>query len=436
MAGAQKDVALDAISQSIVDRVTTWVEREGVLRAGEPMMVACSGGGDSTALLAALAWSRRWPLLAVYVDHGLRSGTEQEAALVARHAERLGVQSTSLRVEIERRGNLMAAARRARYRALALLACRRGVRVIAVGHTATDQAETVLFRMLRGDPLQALAGMPRRRAMSEGGTAGVELLRPLLDVRRSETRAWVRQLGLEIVDDPTNEAEQFSRTRIRRALSADPQLESEIEELSGMAAEWMAELDREAAALGSIDSLPVAGVAEAGPDVVLRLLRRAGVHHAGAAQVASLLRLAESQAGSSYVDLGGGMVAERRYAHLRIGDHTPDPGDLLVAVVAAGALPWLGGVVEIGCDRPLPPGLWLRNLRPGDRLLLRGGHRKLQDLWTDLKVPRFERRRLPLLAGERGDILWVGGSPPILASDGFPDGLRLRYHPCGTAQSG
>ena len=149
---------VDTSQHIVTQSLAAFVAREGRPSQGELVVVGCSGGQDSTALLAALAESGLGPLVAVYVDHGLRQGTQAEADLVARHALRLGARSTSVRVLVEPRGNLLARAREARYRALAGIAVGEGARLVAVGHTASDQAETACFRAARGDPWPAFAG--------------------------------------------------------------------------------------------------------------------------------------------------------------------------------------------------------------------------------------------------------------------------------------
>src|SRR5262249_6438891 len=142
----------------------------------------------------------------------------------------------------------------------------------------------------------------------------------------------------------------------------------------------------------------------------LRLLRRAGLHRAGAAHVAALLDLCARPHGTRAVDLGDGLRAERSYQRLRLGPTmhplpAPPAPPLAATVTAPGRYPWLRGAVVVSADPsegdpvPLPPGapLELRTFRPGDRLRIRSGRRKLQDVFTDRKVPRGERALVPLL---------------------------------------
>jgi tRNA(Ile)-lysidine synthase len=178
--------------------------------------------------------------------------------------------------------------------------------------------------------------------------------------------------------------------------------------------------DEAAQGLGTLDDLDATAVAAAGPEVALRLLRRAGLYRAGRVQVEALLRLVSSQQGSRTLDLGSGIVAERCYGRLRLGPPRQDPGDLAIPVTGGGRYPWGVGVVVVTLAEgaTVPANLVLRNLRPGDRLRTPAGRRKLHDMLVDRKVPRSLRRRVPLLAVE-SEVLWVGwpggGRPGRLA---------------------
>ena len=184
-------------------------DRESVLRAGEAILVACSGGPDSLTLLDALARlapPRGWGLLCAHVDHGLRPGAAAEGDVVARECARLGVEFRHLRVEGTPTGSVQAWARDRRYAALAECARDAGCTVIATGHTADDQAETVLMRALAGATPTALAAMRPRRGL---------LARPLLEVWRRDTEEYCRCVGMVPVSDPSNADPRFLRSRVR-----------------------------------------------------------------------------------------------------------------------------------------------------------------------------------------------------------------------------
>jgi tRNA(Ile)-lysidine synthase len=184
-------------------------DRRAVIKRGEAVLIACSGGPDSTALLDALARlgpPRDWRLTVAHVDHGLREGSASEAELVARLAEARGLPFRALRVAVEPGGSLQDHARNARHAALRSEAARVGASVIALGHTADDQAETVLMRLLAG---ASPAGLPAMAERERG------LVRPLLRVWREATIAYCAALGIEPLVDPSNADPRFLRSRVR-----------------------------------------------------------------------------------------------------------------------------------------------------------------------------------------------------------------------------
>jgi tRNA(Ile)-lysidine synthase len=152
------------------------------------------------------------------VDHGLREGSAGEAAEVARVCAVRGIPHETLNVTVAAAGNLQANARDARYHALASWLRRRGLGVLATGHHADDQAETLLMRLARGAGVRGLAAM---RAVSPlPGSPDLALVRPLLGWRRAELAGVVAAAGLAAAQDPSNRAERFERVRMRRALGA------------------------------------------------------------------------------------------------------------------------------------------------------------------------------------------------------------------------
>lgn len=178
-------------------------------------LVACSGGADSSALAAAAAFvapRMGWRAGLLTVDHGLQAGSATRAEAVAAWARERGlapVRVLAARVA-GRRGGPEAAARAARYEALAAAAAELGAAAVLLGHTRDDQAETVLLALARGAGPRGLAGMPDRR---ESG--GVAWLRPLLGVTREQTRAACRALGLDPWEDPHNADPAYARVRVR-----------------------------------------------------------------------------------------------------------------------------------------------------------------------------------------------------------------------------
>ena len=179
---------------------------EGLAGCRDGVLLAVSGGRDSTAMLHAAAG--RADLVAT-VDHGLREGSADDAAFVAGQCGTLGVECVTLAVSPASASE--DDCRAARYEALRSLAEKRGLRWVAVAHTADDQAETVLHRIARGTGVAGLSGMPRTRGLC----GGVSLVRPLLTVRRADVTAWLESRGLSWREDPTNAGGDYTRGRLR-----------------------------------------------------------------------------------------------------------------------------------------------------------------------------------------------------------------------------
>lgn len=228
----------------ITSTVRRTVRERALISAGEHVLVACSGGPDSTTLLHVLHRLRLElgiTLCAASIDHGLRSDSELEVAAVAGFAGTLGVPFESARIEVSKAGaSIQGRARELRYRALHEIAESLGASSIAVGHSQDDQAETVLARMLRGSGIRGLEGIEARRA--DG------VIRPLLDCRRRDLRAYAVAHELPFVDDPSNHQRSFERVRIRHEvlpalIAEDPRFVEHIAALGDEAAELNAYLD-------------------------------------------------------------------------------------------------------------------------------------------------------------------------------------------------
>ncbi|HEY8338814.1 MAG TPA: tRNA lysidine(34) synthetase TilS, partial [Egibacteraceae bacterium] len=182
---------------------------------GATAVVALSGGPDSSALAHLVAEARPDLRLVVgHVRHGLRDDAA-DAGAAAAHAAALGLAYHERRVSVRRQGEgLEAAARRARYRALVGIAAEVGADAVLVGHTADDQAETLLLNLARGSGVRGLAGMAPLRRERRGGRS-VQVVRPLLRLRRRDVRAFVAGEGLAVVSDPTNADRDQRRARAR-----------------------------------------------------------------------------------------------------------------------------------------------------------------------------------------------------------------------------
>jgi tRNA(Ile)-lysidine synthase len=234
------------------------------------VVVAVSGGPDSLALLRALLTLAASPVVVAHLNHLLR-GEESDAdeafvrevhrALVAAGRPSLVLRCERLDVAAAARAegdNLENAARRLRYGWLASVARESGARWVATGHTADDQAETVLHRLLRGTGLKGLCGIPGRRELAPG----VELVRPLLAVTRAEVVAFLAEEGQSFRDDRSNSDLRFTRNRLRHELLPhlaehyNPAVGSVLCRLTRQAGEVYADLETQAHALLAAVELP------------------------------------------------------------------------------------------------------------------------------------------------------------------------------------
>ena len=423
----------------LVRRLAAALAAPGGPGAGEHLLVAVSGGPDSTALLAALAElasGRGLGLTAAHVDHGLR-GAEgaAEADAVAALATRLGVPFVRCAVTVSAGPDLEARARRARYQALARVAQEVGARRIVTGHTQDDQVETVLLRLLRGAGRRGLGAMRPARG---------RLLRPLLAATRADVRRFLAERGHGFAVDRTNADLRHARNRVRRLLV--PLLRAEFNPRLGPALAALAERLRDeddflaAAAAGRAREL-VAGehlrtaVAKEPPALARRIVRswleRGARRGVGAMHVARVLALSAGRARGAVAIPGPARVVREGEVLVRRPGRAATPssfafeigpgrtvvhpaGGWRVAFSAARARgageARAAGVAHALFDADaLPGGLVLRSPAPGDRVrLLAGGTRKLQDVLVDAKVPRETRALLPVLAAG-AEILWVPG---------------------------
>ncbi len=262
---------------------------------GGGLVAAVSGGPDSVALARAVALTRRpagGPLVLAHLNHGLR-GAESDAdeAFVAELAAQLpGVELCHARLDValaaERAGaNLEGTARRLRYDWLAGVARERGIRRVATGHTADDQAETVLHRLLRGTGLQGLRGIAPRREIAPG----VELVRPMLGVTRADVLSFLQALGQPYREDSTNRDLRRTRNRIRHELlplltgQYNPAIVDVLGRLAAQAAEAFRDEQAAAETLLAAAELP-----RAGRELVFDQLRLAA---ASEREVRAMLRL-------------------------------------------------------------------------------------------------------------------------------------------------
>jgi tRNA(Ile)-lysidine synthase len=387
------------------------------------VIVGCSGGADSLALLALVRASRR-ATCAVYVDHGLRAGAH-DADVVAGAAARFGADFCAVRVDIAAGGNLEARARDARYAALEQVRAERQAAAILVGHTRDDQAETVLLNLLRGSGTSGLAGMPARRG---------NLRRPLLGFRRAETREICAQLGLAPVEDLMNDDVRYRRVWLRREII--PQLERDarrdLVEVLARQADLVRDdseyLDGLAAALLDPGAVQDAGRLTAAPVALARRAVRSwlGPPPPAADQVEAVLAVARGERRA--VELPGERRVERVAGALHVVANPPAvpapaalalPGrtrfgrfDLEAWFEHAPPIRWPDGrdAAVLDADR-VGAALTIAAPPAGARFrpLGRSGTKLVSDALREAGVASTERAARPVVIGATGTVCWVVG---------------------------
>jgi tRNA(Ile)-lysidine synthase len=402
--------------------------RTGLVPSGEPLVVMLSGGADSTCLLdVALRLGAR--VRALHVDHGLRPDSAEDARHCGQLCERLGVPLTVERARLPGSGNVQAEAREARYALAERLGAELGADH-AAAHTLSDQAETVVYRLATSPGPRALLGMAPRRG---------RLVRPLLEVPGSATRAWCRDRGLSWREDPLNADPRFARARVRAEVmpvlhDLSPAAERTIARTARLLREEAEVL--EAAAVEALGGPGVAAVSAAELGAQPRALRRLALRRlaaeaspGGAAlsdeQAERVLDMAERRPGTASLDVGAGLRAVVEYGMVRFSSAARPVAPEPVLLPVPGRVAF--GEWEVEARRePGPPAghahdvlldaealgsaVTVRSWRDGDRLRPAGagGTKSLQDLFTDVKIPRELRATLPVVEAD-GEIAWVAG---------------------------
>jgi tRNA(Ile)-lysidine synthase len=413
------------IPSAIRATVRDYIRAHQIFTPG-PVVVAVSGGADSSALLLLLADLRDELGIVLHVahfDHRTRpKQSAEDADFVAKLANRIGA---PIRVgRAEKPTKTEDAARIARYEFLRRAASEIGATAIATGHTRDDQAETVLLHLTRGSGLAGLAGM---RPLREG------IARPLLAIGRKDTVAICRAARIRPRIDPTNRSLRFARNRVRlevlpKLAKINPRASEAIARFAEAAAELQIEDDLDiASALARARDKEAIVIAALDPAIRSRALalawREATDRALGARHRKSLDDLAATEDGSSSLDLPGGH-AIREYGLLRIvGDRPVESSDPATPMELGQEIVWngwrlvLGGPANGGQEAEVPKKLLrklvVRQRVDGDRMTTGGQRKKLQDLFTDAKIPASQRSRWPVIASEDG-VWWVPGltEPP------------------------
>ena len=442
-------------SRSLRSRVHKFIVEHDLIRPGDRLLVGVSGGPDSTALMLLLASLRRslsFELEAAHFDHRLRSrrAAASEERFVLDLANRLDVPLHTGAGDVKTRSkskheSMEQAARGLRYRFLASAAAKAGCRIVAVGHTLDDQAETVLLHLLRGSGLRGLAGMAPHSPWPIAISAAPRLIRPLLQLSHSDTAACCRHAGLSAVDDPSNRSAKHTRSRVRHQLlpllrEFNPRIESALARLAALTAddvevleELAADAIRKSSSKGEvrIDRRRLSGLPAS--------LQRHAVRLAFKRLLGDIRNLSERHIRAVVAANAGGagvrlhlprkVHVQVQRASIVLSTASKAPGPLpkrSVALPIPGSISYGSWKIRSELLRRKPRTLGeeegllavpdadacgtlrLRRRRAGDRFQPLGMQRekKLQDFFVDARVPRDFRDSLPILDTKRG-IAWV-----------------------------
>lgn len=454
---------LNAIRGGLEDRVAACLGRHP--RAGGRLAVAYSGGLDSTVLLHLLAGLRRklgYSLSAVHIHHGLSPNADTWTAHCEGVCAELDIPLTVLRVAVETAGEgPEAAARSARYREFARL----DVDCLALAHHRDDQAETVLLQLLRGGGLKGLAAMPEARWLEGGEISGeICLIRPLLEIARTELETWAQTHGLAWIEDESNRQTHLSRNALRYAVL--PLIERHFPGAAGILArsagqfaekaellDELADLDgQEALSPEGLDIQRLAALSEPrARNLLRRYLEQAGasLRQDGLREALRQIREARPDA---QVELVFGDVSLRRYhGRVRAIASGEERGGFSASISGRPSFVWRGEAVldlgdsgkirfervDAGGIRLGPAAVSIRFRQGGEGLRpdARRPRRALKDLLREAAIPPWQRDRMPLLyVGDR--LAWVaeiGTDADFLAGPGEP-GWRVTWTPAWASE--
>ncbi len=415
-----------------MDRVAAHAATRGLLDPDASVLAMVSGGADSMCLLHALMHIHRGRIGVLTVDHGLRPDAAREADAVVAYAAGLGLEAWVEHPDLRAGPALQRRARDARRAAAALVAGREGFDVVATGHTASDQAETVLFRLARGTGRDGAIGMSADRTV----------VRPLLTVTRDETRAWCRRHGVAFVDDPANDDPRYARSRVRHGLV--PALRAVHPDAERAVTRFAELMDDERAVLRPlVDAAWTSCARDTGLDVhavaaldpaMRRLVVRCALDAAGVPPdrvwVERALALCDAGGGSLHAP---GAVRVHVWRGVLRADRavTPPPpavldvpgsvrfGDVNLTAGPACAAPPGPRRVDLRADGPFE----VRAPAPGDRIALAGGgHAAVGRLLAAAGVPADLRAAVAIVT-LRGRVVWVSGyraDATLLATPGEP----------------
>ena len=424
----------------VFDKITESISRYNMIPSGCRLGVAVSGGADSTFLLHALWQLGHRPLIVLHINHHLR-GAESDAdeARVRQMAQSLGLEFLSFDWHYKQQENLEQAAREGRKGWFTSLIKDNVIDRVATGHTKSDQAETVLFRLLRGTGPRGLAGVLAKTR--EG------LVRPLIEVERDEVEQWLGDRGIDWREDATNRDTALVRNRIRHQLLPElkkewnPSIVEVLAQLAELSADeetyWQQQMDRLMATVwkrtGTAFVAHVDQVKRLPRPVQRRLVRamieqaKGGLHQIDFNHIESILLLLNGPDGSGRVQIPG-LDIFRSFDWVRFAEpghdtlenrnyeyDLPIPGMLelpggdatITTKLVDGDYVYTKGSVDIDLKQ-VDGRLVVRNWMPGDRYHPEGSSEesKIKTLFQDFRIPLWERRHWPIICvGDQ--ILWA-----------------------------
>jgi tRNA(Ile)-lysidine synthase len=443
------------VVSQMLDRIAQFITRHQMLRPSSRVGIAVSGGADSVFLLHALRkLAPRWDLKlsVIHIEHGMRgSASMEDAGFVQDLAQSFGLPFHIRSVNVPAiDDNQEQAARRVRQAFFEELIASGTVDRIATGHTRSDQAETVLYRILRGSGIAGLAGI--LPVTKEG------LVRPLLELDRAEVESWLRERNIAWREDASNQDRVYARNRLRHEIlpllreTFNPRLDEALSNMAIVARDeelyWESTLASPEPPAPSPQTLVAPQLAESARAVARRLIRRAIAQAKGDlrqidfAHVERILEMAKSKDGHDRVQLPG-LEVLRSFEWIRLAPCGADEGtgDFSFTIDPPGSLELPGSqtritlqiiektgqvIEETGIAQPCVtvgseldwqrlapkngalPSLELRNWRPGDQYQPAGQskHQKVKFLFQEARVPLWERGNWPIIT-YNGTIVWT-----------------------------
>lgn len=414
----------------MLNKLLAFVRQYDMLKSGDRVICAVSGGADSVALLFAmylLADKLQISVEAAHFNHHLRGQESvRDEEFVRDFCGRYDIPlHFGGGTVVTGKKGLEAAAREARYAYLRSLPGK-----IATAHTADDNAETLLMHLVRGTGLRGLGGINPVRE---------NLIRPMLTVTRDDVLAFLNEYHLNWVEDSTNGEDAFLRNRLRHSVM--PFLKQENPKLAENLSQTALRLRLEEDALDSQipDELPsVFELRDMHPGirarVLAKFLRSSGISEPESCHIAEVEKLVFSQRPSARADLPGGVVICRDYDRLQLFQHCDDPLKYELSCPGSLNMENLGIriVVRRTQDRCLETNRFtvcasgnviLRSRMPGDTIKLSGGTKNLKKLYIDRKIPAYLRNLIPVIADDHGvlgvygigaNLSRISGEPPYL----------------------